>query len=148
MTPHAANGATDLRPGQPRLLFVYGTLRRGSASLMAERLAGHATFVGEATVAGRLYDTGRYPACVPAEEPDERVQGEVFALHDDTARDLLAELDQYEGYAPDARYASLFVRERTVARFADGSEEVVWIYHYNDALGDATRIASGSWLAR
>jgi gamma-glutamylcyclotransferase (GGCT)/AIG2-like uncharacterized protein YtfP len=133
---------------EPRLLFVYGTLRRGSRSLMAERLAGDATFVGEATVAGRLFDAGEYPACVPSTRPDERVHGEVFALHDDTRESLLAMLDQYEGFAADSRYSSLFVRERTIARFGDGSEQIAWIYHYNEGLDDATPIITGDWLAR
>ena len=133
---------------EPRLLFVYGTLRRGSASLMAERLAGQATFVGEGTVSGRLFDTGSYPACVPTTNPAERVYGEVFALRADTKDELLAVLDQYEGYAPDARYSSLFVREATIVRFVDGSEEVAWIYHYNEGLDDATPITTGDWLVR
>jgi gamma-glutamylcyclotransferase (GGCT)/AIG2-like uncharacterized protein YtfP len=140
--------ADDAPAAAPRLLFVYGTLRRGSGSLMAERLAGAATFAGEATVAGRLYDVGAYPACRPSAEPAERVHGEVFALHPETSAALLAALDQYEGFAADARYSSLFVRERTLVRFADGSEEAAWIYYANDRLDDATLIPTGDWLAR
>jgi gamma-glutamylcyclotransferase (GGCT)/AIG2-like uncharacterized protein YtfP len=145
-TPDHAAMAPDTV--EPRLLFVYGTLRRGSRSLMAERLAGEATFVGEGTVSGRLFDTGAYPACIPTADPSERVHGEVFALRAETRDDLLAVLDQYEGYAADARYSSLFVRERTVVRFADGSEEVAWIYHYNEGLDDAIPITTGDWLVR
>lgn len=133
---------------EPRLLFVYGTLRRGSPSLMAQRLAGEATFVGEATVGGRLYDTGDYPACIPSPDSQERVHGEVFALPPDGTPVLLALLDQYEGFAADARFNSLFVRERTLVRFADDSEEVAWIYHYNEALDDAIPITTGDWMAR
>ncbi len=136
------------RDNDPRLLFVYGTLRRGSDSLMAERLASDATFVGPATVSGVLYDTGRFPGCVPSTDPEQRVHGEVFALHGDTAGALLAQLDQYEGYAPDARYGSLFVRARIMVRFEDGSEQAAWIYHYNEPLGGAMPIASGDWMRR
>lgn len=144
----SGHAAMALDAIEPRLLFVYGTLRRGSRSLMAERLASGATFVGEGTVCGRLFDTGAYPACIPAADPTERVHGDVFALHAETRDELLAMLDQYEGYAADARYSSLFVRERTVVRFADGSKEVAWIYHYNERLDDATPIASGKWPVR
>jgi gamma-glutamylcyclotransferase (GGCT)/AIG2-like uncharacterized protein YtfP len=148
-TPPRSQAVTDATPPEgPLRLFVYGTLRRGSASLMAERLVSSATFVGDATVPGTLYDTGNYPACVPSLRPEDRVHGEVFALHPETAGALLAELDQYEGFAADSRYASLFVREVTTARFADGSEQPVWIYHYNEKLDDTTPITTGDWLAR
>ncbi len=135
-------------PDDPRLLFVYGTLRRGSGALMADRLAAEATWVGEATVSGVLYDTGRYPACVRTEDAAQRVKGEVYALHPESSRLLLAQLDQYEGFASDARYESLFVREAVTVRFDDGSEQRAWIYLYNESLERASLVASGDWMAR
>ena len=132
----------------PRLLFVYGTLRRGSPTLMAELLAGEATYVGEATVSGVLYDTGAFPACVPAGIPTQRVHGDVYALRDDSAATLLAQLDQYEGYSPDERFGSLFVREYARVRFDDGSEELAWIYRFNHSLEQARLIPSGDWHRR
>lgn len=132
----------------PRLLFVYGTLRRGSSALMAELLAGEATYVGEATVSGILYDTGSFPACVPATDFTQRVHGDVYALRDESAGTLLAQLDQYEGYSPDERFGSLFVREYARVRFDDGSEELAWIYRFNDSLEHARLIPSGDWHQR
>jgi len=132
----------------PRLLFVYGTLRRGSSVLMAEVLAGEATYVGEATVSGVLYDTGSFPACVPATDVSQRVHGDVYALRDESAETLLAQLDQYEGYSPDERFGSLFVREYARVRFDDGSEELAWIYRFNDSLEHARPIPSGDWKRR
>jgi gamma-glutamylcyclotransferase (GGCT)/AIG2-like uncharacterized protein YtfP len=132
----------------PRLLFVYGTLRRGSAALMAEVLSGEATYVGEATVSGVLYDAGSFPACVPASNAAQRVHGDVYALRDESASALLAQLDQYEGFSPDERFGSLFVREYARVRFDDGSEELAWIYHFNASLEHARVIASGDWNRR
>lgn len=132
----------------PRLLFVYGTLRRGSSTLMAELLAGEATYVGEATVSGVLYDTGSFPACVPATDVTQRVHGDVYGLRDESAGTLLAQLDQYEGYSPDERFGSLFVREYARVRFDDGSEELAWIYRFNNSLEHARVIASGDWHQR
>jgi gamma-glutamylcyclotransferase (GGCT)/AIG2-like uncharacterized protein YtfP len=132
----------------PRLLFVYGTLRRGSAALMAEVLAGEATYVGEATVSGVLYDTGAFPACVPASNASQRVHGDVFAMRDDSASALLAQLDQYEGFSPDERFGSLFVRQYARVRFDDGSEELAWIYRFNASLERARLIPSGDWNRR
>ncbi len=115
---------------------------------MAELLAGEATYVGEATVSGVLYDTGSFPACVPATDFSQRVHGDVYALRDDSAGTLLAQLDQYEGYSPDERFGSLFVREYARVRFDDGSEELAWIYRFNDSLEHARVIPSGDWNQR
>jgi gamma-glutamylcyclotransferase (GGCT)/AIG2-like uncharacterized protein YtfP len=130
----------------PELLFVYGSLRRGSGSLMSERLASEATHVGDATVAGALYDTGTFPALRPDVDPTARVHGEVWALRPETTETLLAMLDQYEGYAPDARFGSLFRRVRVPVRFEDGSEREVWVYEYNHGTDQTSRVLSGDWL--
>ncbi len=132
----------------PVLLFVYGTLRKGSGHLMAERLASEATYVGDASVEGTLYDTGRFPACVAAETPADRVHGDVWAINADSANDVLAMLDQYEGYAPDARFGSLFVRVRMKIAFGDGSAEQAWMYRYEQPVQGGRRVASGDWLQR
>lgn len=132
----------------PTLLFVYGTLRRGSGSLMGERLASEATWVGDATVSGALYDMGPFPALVASDDAGERVHGEVWSMMPDRAEALIAMLDQYEGFAPDARFGSLFLRLRTVVRFDDGSEQQAWMYAYNMPPENAPRIPGGDWLKR
>jgi gamma-glutamylcyclotransferase (GGCT)/AIG2-like uncharacterized protein YtfP len=75
------------------LLFVYGTLR--SDFPRTHRLLGDARLVGRGTIAGTLYDLGRYPAVALAGAADARVVGEVHVLVDGDAR--LAALDRYEG---------------------------------------------------
>lgn len=132
----------------PVLLFVYGTLRRGTGHLMSERLASQATYVGDASVAGTLYDTGPFPACLPPERPDDRVQGDLWAIPADQAEELLLMLDRYEGFAPDARYGSLFLRQRVPVRFGDGSEQEAWMYRYNQLPQTGQRVESGDWLNR
>jgi len=42
------------------LVFVYGTLRRGSARAMSVRFPG-SKFIAKAKVSGGLYDLGAYP---------------------------------------------------------------------------------------
>lgn len=133
--------------GQP-LLFTYGTLRRGAGSLMGERLASSATYVGDASVSGVLYDTGPFPACVPAEHDSDRVYGEVWALRMEDAEQTIAMLDQYEGFAPDARFGSLFLRVRVPIRFEDGSEQEAWMYRYNHPPASSMRVVSGDWMRR
>lgn len=132
----------------PELLFVYGSLRRGSDNLMAERLTSEATYVGDASVPGALYDTGRFPAYLPHSDPAARVHGEVWALRPSSAESLLATLDQYEGFVPDARFGSLFLRVRVAVEFDDQSHGTAWMYHYNHRAAPESRIASGDWMLR
>lgn len=132
----------------PTLLFVYGSLRTGSGSLMAERLSSAGTPVGPASVAGALYHAGAFPAMLHSDNPDDRVIGELWALHPDSVDSLLLMLDQYEGFSSDARFSSLFVRERVMVQFGDGSEQEAWVYRYNSPLPADTRIESGDWLLR
>jgi gamma-glutamylcyclotransferase (GGCT)/AIG2-like uncharacterized protein YtfP len=132
----------------PTLLFVYGSLRTGSGSLMAERLSSGATPLGPASVPGALYHAGEFPAMLASDNPDDRVVGEVWALHPASAESLLQMLDQYEGFSPDERFSSLFVRERVIAQFDDGSEQESWMYRYGAPLPEDARIPSGDWLLR
>lgn len=75
-----------------RLLFVYGTLKRGCSN--HGQLAGQ-NFVGAArTPPGyRLYDLGGYPGIVAKPDDRDGVVGEVWSI-DDAA---LARLDHFEG---------------------------------------------------
>lgn len=59
-------------------LFVYGTLRRGAP--MHALIASDARLVGPATLAGRLYDLGAYPAFTDRESKRDVVRGELYEL--------------------------------------------------------------------
>ncbi len=81
------------------LLFVYGTLRNGGVNDIRHKYPG-AAFVGEASVGGRLYDMGGYPAIVPGTDKG-MVVGEVYEIDEST----LAELDEFEATADYSREA-------------------------------------------
>lgn len=72
------------------LVFVYGSLRRGSAGPMSVRFPD-ATYVGDAKVGGRLYDVGAYPALL-LDDSGSLVTGEAYEVTDET----LNKLDQFE----------------------------------------------------
>jgi gamma-glutamylcyclotransferase (GGCT)/AIG2-like uncharacterized protein YtfP len=134
----------------PDHLFVYGSLRPASGHPMAARLAQLVTVVGPATVAGLLYDTGRYPALVLG-EGGGAVHGELLALPDDAIRRrrLLAELDHYEGslHGPAAAF-SLFHRAATDVRRDDGFVVRAWTYIYARDVHGLRVLPHGDWLAR
>ncbi len=77
-----------------KLIFVYGTLKRGSSN--HSFLAGQ-TFLGEAQSAPgfRLFELDGYPGLVPRPDDREGVSGEVWSV--DPA--CLARLDILEGTA-------------------------------------------------
>jgi gamma-glutamylaminecyclotransferase len=77
-----------------RLIFVYGTLKRGG--LNHHFLAGQ-RFAGEARTAPgfRLYDLGGYPGMVTQPDDTEGVIGEVWEVDSDA----LVQLDALEGLA-------------------------------------------------
>jgi gamma-glutamylcyclotransferase (GGCT)/AIG2-like uncharacterized protein YtfP len=123
-------------------LFVYGTLRRGMPA--HGRLAG-ARFIARASVPGRLFDLGRYPALLEAEAPEDVVHGEAYELPD---KAMLAAIDAYEGCRPGVP-GSLFVRKEVEAMTEDGRRLACWAYFYNaepaSGAADARPIASGDY---
>lgn len=123
--PHAA-----CRP----CLFVYGTLKRGFANPWSCRLWSQAVFLGAATVPGRLYDLGAFPALVETADGESVVHGELAELA--SAR-LLEELDDYEG--------PQYERVQRRARLEDGTEREAWVYVWRAPLGRARPVAGGRW---
>lgn len=83
-----------MKPAPTKLIFVYGTLKRGCSN--HHFLAGQ-TFLGEArTRPGfRLYELRGFPGMVPHGEDRDGVAGEVWSV-DEAA---LVRLDALEGLA-------------------------------------------------
>jgi gamma-glutamylcyclotransferase (GGCT)/AIG2-like uncharacterized protein YtfP len=124
-------------------LFVYGTLRPDADHPMARFLAERSRPLGPATVAGRLYDLGRYPALTAAADDTERVRGMLCELLD--AEATLAALDRYEGVAT-AGTAGLFERTRTPVRREAGEQVEAFVYVYRGPVSERQRVPSGDWL--
>jgi gamma-glutamylcyclotransferase (GGCT)/AIG2-like uncharacterized protein YtfP len=128
-------------------LFVYGTLMSTATGAlgkgMRERLQREAQRVGPATIRGRLYDLGRYPALVDSDDPAELVYGEVFALN--APRTLLAWLDRYEGIVPGQHGHNEYERVERPVRLDSGQEITAWVYLYRKSIAGAPRIAAGRW---
>jgi gamma-glutamylcyclotransferase (GGCT)/AIG2-like uncharacterized protein YtfP len=124
------------------LVFVYGSLRRGGIAHARLRPAGQC--LGPASIAGRLYDLGPYPAARPARCPRERVQGELYRL---TRPAAFAALDRYEGCAPPAGMVPEYRRE--LARVTQaGRRRLAWVYWYARPLRGERRVPGGVWRGR
>jgi gamma-glutamylcyclotransferase (GGCT)/AIG2-like uncharacterized protein YtfP len=125
-------------------LFVYGTLMPGFRHPMALRLAAESTIIAPATIGGRLYDLGDYPAAVPSSEAAERVHGVLLRLHDPAAS--LHWLDDYEGCGKNDVEPHAYQRVIAQARLECGQESYAWIYYYRWPLGDALHLAGGRYV--
>jgi gamma-glutamylcyclotransferase (GGCT)/AIG2-like uncharacterized protein YtfP len=127
----------------PSHLFVYGTLRPGCAPDEIAHVAAKLRLVGEASVAGELYDLGHYPGAVLSDAPGCRISGLLFELPGDVS--VLRALDEYEEFVPESPAISQFVRVQCEARRPAGNTVPCWIYVYARPLTGARRIADGVW---
>ena len=115
------------------LVFVYGTLRRGSARAMSVRFPG-SQFIAEAKVRGSLYDLGAYPGLL-LNESNSLVIGEVYEVDDE----ILNELDDFE--------AASNYRRKQVETFPGSLSRTCWIYEPDPEFYSLrTLITSGDWI--
>lgn len=124
-------------------LFVYGTLRSGAGHPMHDLLMQHASRLGSASTPGQLFDTGRYPAAVAANNPHDLIHGELFEI--DRPDEVWTWLDEYEGYFAGDEGDSLFVRRLSLVTLSDGQSRHAWMYWYNRPVDDFERIESGRY---
>ena len=124
------------------LVFFYGTLMTAFKRAGRSRIDAKLTPVGRGTIGAALFDLGIYPAAIPSS--DGRVHGEVHRMAD--AADVLAVLDEFEGFRPSEPDSSLYVRAETTVTFDDEHVAQAWAYFYNAPLGGARRIESGDYL--
>lgn len=115
------------------LLFVYGTLRRGSRHPSARLLAENADWLGLADFRGRLFDLGAYPGAAPSPDPAHRVLGDLYRLN--APATLLPLLDRYEEFGKAFPEPNEFIRSLQPVRFK-GCALKAWIYLYNLPTGN------------
>ena len=124
------------------LVFFYGTLMAGFDRRRRAGIDGKLTYIGRGSITAALFDLGIYPAAIPS--PDGQVWGEVYEMAD--SDEVLAALDDIEGYRSDHPDLSLYSREQAEVTLPDGAQAPAWVYFYNAPLGRAPRIPSGDYL--
>ncbi|WP_374668806.1 gamma-glutamylcyclotransferase [Ramlibacter sp.] len=123
-----------------RLVFVYGTLRRGGRNDI-NRLQPAPVFVGTASLRGRLYPLGWYPGLLLGGEDAIEVVGEVYRI----TPPLEARLDEIEEIrpAPDSEYF-----KRDVAVHVAGHQRACLVYEINpERVRGRPPLAHGDWMA-
>jgi gamma-glutamylcyclotransferase (GGCT)/AIG2-like uncharacterized protein YtfP len=122
--------------GERFRVFVYGTLRRNGSNHF--RMEG-GSFLGEATVRGRLYKIDWYPGLVLDSEGDP-IPGEIFEV----GPEQLAALDEFEGVSAAEVEGSEYRRVEAVAQLRQGPM-TVWVWEWIGSVDEDCRI--GEWLA-
>lgn len=112
-------------------LFVYGTLQPGFAPPNIAEAVAKLLPVGRGFIYGELIELNGYPGAVPDPKSKDRIPGAVLELPGDTG--ILRQLDEYEGYDPEAPETSEFVRVRQSVELSGGGTLECWMYRYNRA---------------
>lgn len=130
-------------PKDCSLLFVYGTLLQRSPHPMARFLAERGTLLGEAKIAGQLYDLGRYPGLIEKAAAGDWVYGDLYDLGEQAA-ETIAELDRYEN--AESPQPAFFDRQLAQVVGEDGTERQTWVYWFRGEVHAAHRIQSGKYI--
>ncbi len=132
----------------PPLLFVYGTLRRdwrrAGNTGAHQRYLANAEFIGDAWVAGRLYQVSYYPALVPDPSAGP-VRGEIYRL---PSQAPLIALDEYEECPQPWHSAQEYRRLQLPVHLDSGKQLQAWSYAYQWPVAEHMLIASGDFLAQ
>jgi gamma-glutamylcyclotransferase (GGCT)/AIG2-like uncharacterized protein YtfP len=133
-----------------RHLFVYGTLMTaaegaGLGKPQRARLQREGVSLGAATIQGRLYDLGRYPALVASDRAADQAHGEVFRLTNPISS--FRWLDVYENVVPGSP-ANEYERVVRPVRCSSGGDIRAWVYLYIADLGTRRPVTGGRWQPR
>jgi gamma-glutamylcyclotransferase (GGCT)/AIG2-like uncharacterized protein YtfP len=124
-------------------LFVYGTLRRETASRMYHQLAQHCEYVTDATLQAKLFEVAGYPGAVESGNSDDRVHGELYRIVDKDL--LLAQLDEYEACSDRFPQPHEYVRKKLPVTVAANEKIEAWVYVFNHAVTGLRQIMSGNY---
>jgi len=124
------------------LIFVYGTLRRGSTH--NHLIAAVADYLMPGHVTGHLYDIGAYPGLLVNPKTKHKVIGEVYRMKG--GKIALTSLDDYEGCSALFAYPHEYVRQRADVELDNGKVISAWVYVYNASIKNKPEIKSGDYL--
>lgn len=124
---------------QPRHVFVYGTLRAGGSNDI-RRFRPQPKLIGDATMAGTLYDLGAYPGAVLGGEGV--LQGEVYSI----AAEVEGALDRLEGVTADDN--GEYIKRNCVLVVGGQAVECLVYELHPTFVGGRAVIVGGDWFQR
>jgi gamma-glutamylcyclotransferase (GGCT)/AIG2-like uncharacterized protein YtfP len=130
------------------LLFIYGSLRVGSANPHAPFLHRRCRHAGTGRMPGRLFRNGSLHGALYEPESASRVIGDIFELPEETAAEMLTSLDRYEGIGAGVPAPASFKRELVGVHLPDGTPLKCWAWLYTQPLKGFSHIRHGDVLTR
>ena len=126
-------------------LFVYGSLLSGFKSPAYEYVTRYFHLVSAATIKGKLFDMGEYPAAVISNE-DVFIKGELYCIKNAPEFSYaIGQLDDYEGVTTEPGEPQLYKRELTDVFYNDIITRA-WVYWYNGDVQGKPEVVSGDIL--
>lgn len=126
---------------EERMVFVYGTLRRGEANDITQLLPVP-RFVGSAFITGTLHDLGDYPGLLMPGGTPRQVSGEVYAVSAELAR----QLDVIEGILP--QDTGEYIKQVCAVQVAGTTCQCLIYTIAPDRIAQARVITGGDWVRR
>lgn len=124
-------------------IFVYGTLRKESATDMHNVLARHCEYLADGYMQGRLYEVAGYPGAIESDDINDKVYGEVYRII--SAEDVLSLLDEYEGCTDKFPEPREYIRKALSIRLVSGDKVAAWVYIFNHSVANRVQIESGDY---
>jgi gamma-glutamylcyclotransferase (GGCT)/AIG2-like uncharacterized protein YtfP len=125
------------------LLFVYGTLRRQTATDINAFLAQYSDFISAGHIHGRLFEVEGYPGAVASDQEDDKVFGELYRI---TAPEILwPKLDDYEECSARFPQPHEYLREKIEVSLPSGERVTARAYLYHRDTSKLTQIATGDY---
>ena len=130
------------------LLFIYGSLRVGSANPHAAFLHSCCRHGGLGRMSGRLFRSGSVHAAVYEPDTNHSVVGDVLELPEGRVCELLSSLDRYEGIGAGLPNPPAFKRELVWVSAVDGTALQCWAWIYILPTKGFSHIRHGDALRR
>ena len=130
----------------PEYIFVYGTLRKETATSMHDVVARNCRFIAGGYMQGKLYEVDGYPGAVESESLKDKVYGEVWRVDDCAA--VFPQLDDYEQCTDRYPEPHEYIRKRLTISLAGADSVTAWVYLFNHDVSNLVRIESGDYSSR
>jgi gamma-glutamylcyclotransferase (GGCT)/AIG2-like uncharacterized protein YtfP len=122
-----------------KTVFVYGTLRKGESNDIT-RLTPPPIWVGQASIAGRLFHLGRYPGIILG--GSQQVVGEIYRID----AELELKLDEIEMLYPTA--TDEYFKRRVAVQFKNQPLDCI-VYEINPSYTTGKPVIEhGDWVRR
>lgn len=125
-------------------IFVYGTLRKQTASSMHHLIADDCEYFSDGVLRGKLYEVSGYPGAIESGDAGDKVSGELYKMLD--RKRVLARLDDYEECSDRFPVPHEYRRKLISIELTGGASVVAWVYLYNHDVSKLRQITTGNYL--